>query len=138
MTERRKYSELLRDPRWQRRRLDIFSRANFKCESCDFGERTLNVHHKLYRAGAAPWQYADSELVCLCEDCHLKGHLLEAVKSADQDLALEEAIGKALAIALGTKDMDTRRSAFRVMTGLIANRSPKQVTLMEITKGLSL
>lgn len=64
------YIEKLRDPRWQRKRLEIMQRANFACEACESTEKTLNVHHKLYRKGADPWDYADHELACLCEDCH--------------------------------------------------------------------
>lgn len=68
------YSEKLRDPRWQRRRLEIMQHANFACEHCMSPDKTLNVHHKLYRKGRAPWEYADGELECLCEECHETAH----------------------------------------------------------------
>jgi len=64
------YIELLRDPRWQRRRLEIMARDEFACLSCGDKERTLNVHHKRYRRGAKPWEYEDDQLITLCEDCH--------------------------------------------------------------------
>lgn len=64
------YIEKLRDPRWQRKRLEVMERAQFQCETCESAEKTLNVHHKLYRKGANPWEYADEELACLCEECH--------------------------------------------------------------------
>lgn len=69
-----RYSQLLRDPRWQRRRLEIMARANFACEECGDTRTTLNVHHKVYRAGAMPWEYVDAELACLCENCHEEEH----------------------------------------------------------------
>jgi hypothetical protein len=50
------------------------SRADFSCEKCHSATKTLNVHHKEYRKGAKPWEYADHELECLCEDCHGEGH----------------------------------------------------------------
>lgn len=71
---RKSYSELLKDPRWQRRRLEILQRADFKCESCDSADKTLHVHHKLYRKGAMPWEYENYELQALCEDCHASDH----------------------------------------------------------------
>ncbi len=74
MSERKSYSELLRDPRWQRRRLEILNRANFACERCHDKTQTLHVHHKLNRKGAAPWDYSDSELQALCETCHESEH----------------------------------------------------------------
>jgi hypothetical protein len=68
------YVERLKDPRWQRRRLEILSRADFACEECEARDRTLHVHHKLYRKGAMPWDYADHELAALCEQCHGSWH----------------------------------------------------------------
>lgn len=71
--------EQLRDPRWQRRRLDILQRANFSCEYCGRADLPLHVHHGLYHKGHAPWQYADDELKSLCEECHRDEHALREV-----------------------------------------------------------
>lgn len=71
----RSYSEKLLDPRWQRKRLEIMERADFTCESCEDGNKTLHVHHRIYRKGAEPWEYSNDELVCLCEQCHKSEHL---------------------------------------------------------------
>lgn len=70
MATRKPYWELLRDPRWQKKRLEVMQEADFTCEECGAKDRTLNVHHKLYRKGADPWDYAQGELQCLCEPCH--------------------------------------------------------------------
>lgn len=72
--DRRAYWELLRDPQWQRKRLEVMERAEFRCDTCDADDKTLNVHHRIYRKNALPWEYADHELVCLCEDCHESEH----------------------------------------------------------------
>lgn len=80
---KKQYWELLRDPRWQRKRLEILQRSDFTCEECGDGRTTLNVHHKLYRKGANPWDYDNSELVALCEQCHESFHgLSEILKGA--------------------------------------------------------
>ncbi len=34
----------------------------------------LNVHHKYYVKGKAPWEYEDDALVTLCEECHRETH----------------------------------------------------------------
>ena len=65
-----KYSEKLRDPRWQKKRLEILSRDCFTCRGCGDKTRTLHVHHRNYQRGKEPWDYANSVLVTLCEDCH--------------------------------------------------------------------
>ena len=64
------YAELLRDPRWQKKRLEILSRDNFTCLGCGDQERTLHVHHCYYKKGNLPWEYADTSLATLCEVCH--------------------------------------------------------------------
>lgn len=80
------YWEKLQDPRWQRRRLEILQRSNFKCEQCGSGDKTLHVHHIIYRKGVMPWEYPDRELYALCKDCHLEETQLRA--------ALDEAIAQ--------------------------------------------
>lgn len=64
------YSEKLKDPRWQRCRLDTFERASWKCEECHIGTSTLTVHHVVYIKGRNPWEYRPDLLQCLCEPCH--------------------------------------------------------------------
>lgn len=68
------YWEKLQDPRWQRRRLEIFGRAGFKCEACGNDKLQLHCHHKIYHKGREPWEYTDRELACLCDMCHEKWH----------------------------------------------------------------
>lgn len=66
----RSYSEKLRDPRWQRRRLEIMQRDDFACCECHATHKTLNVHHRFYLRGLSPWEYKPEWLQTLCEDCH--------------------------------------------------------------------
>lgn len=68
------YSQQLKDPRWQRRRLEVLNRSDFKCEWCDASDKTLHVHHTIYHKGMKPWEYKDCELLALCEDCHAEWH----------------------------------------------------------------
>jgi hypothetical protein len=70
------YMEKLRDPRWQRKRLEVLQAADWKCRTCGCSDRTLNVHHKKYRFGAEPWEYDIGELEVLCDTCHSKIHVL--------------------------------------------------------------
>lgn len=51
-------------------RLEIMQRDKFACCHCRDTEKTLNVHHLAYTKGAAPWEYEQSNLITLCEDCH--------------------------------------------------------------------
>lgn len=72
------YSDDLKDPRWQRKRLERLQLAAWCCEDCDSDAKTLHVHHKFYRRGAKPWEYEDHELLVLCEDCHADRHHSQA------------------------------------------------------------
>jgi hypothetical protein len=64
------YSEKLKDPRWQRKRLEVMERHEFTCQHCDSKSKTLNVHHVNYEKGKAPWDYDDENFVTLCDGCH--------------------------------------------------------------------
>lgn len=70
MAKKPSYSDLLKDPRWQRRRLEILSRDEWVCRSCGSGEATLHVHHRRYESGKSPWDYKDQDLITLCSECH--------------------------------------------------------------------
>ncbi len=66
------YWEKLRDPRWQKKRLEIMERDDFTCVHCQDNASTLNVHHGFYTKDTEPWDYPDESLRTLCEDCHKK------------------------------------------------------------------
>ena len=78
------YSMKLKDPRWQKRRLEVFNRDDWTCQECGSKTKTLNVHHKSYIYGLEPWEYEDDYLVTVCEVCHsmlsLKDELPEIEK----------------------------------------------------------
>lgn len=68
----KEYSQKLKDPRWQRKRLEIFQRDNWSCSVCGDKDTTLHVHHKKYIG--EPWECPDNYLETLCEDCHSFSH----------------------------------------------------------------
>lgn len=65
-----KYSEKLKDPRWQKLRLKILERDKWTCQSCTATEHTLHVHHCYYKIGLEPWEYPEQSLITLCDECH--------------------------------------------------------------------
>lgn len=66
------YADKLKDPRWQKKRLEVMGAAKFKCQLCADDKRTLAVHHPKYENGKEPWDY--DNLICLCEKCHTRFH----------------------------------------------------------------
>jgi hypothetical protein len=68
--QREQYLAKLRDPRWQKKRLEILSRDEWKCKICGDPTTTLHVHHRYYSDGKEPWEYAKAALATLCEPCH--------------------------------------------------------------------
>jgi hypothetical protein len=67
------YRDKLKDPRWQKKRLEVFSKAGWKCKKCNRADLQLHVHHLIYLR-IEPWEYSDDELEALCERCHFKIH----------------------------------------------------------------
>jgi len=62
------YLELLRHPKWQKKRLLILERDNFTCCYCSDKETELQIHHLKYHKN--PWDAKDEYLLTLCKDCH--------------------------------------------------------------------
>lgn len=71
------YWEKLKDPRWQKKRLETMQAAEFACQMCYDSTSTLNVHHKQYFKGREPWEYDFDQLVVLCDSCHKEEHATE-------------------------------------------------------------
>jgi hypothetical protein len=64
------YYEKLKDPRWQKKRLEILERDDWVCQRCMDDESTLAVHHLYYILDRDPWDYPNDVLITLCEECH--------------------------------------------------------------------
>ncbi len=69
------YTEQLKHPKWQKRRLEVLAHYDFACGHCSDSEKPLHVHHKLYVKGRMVWEYEDHHLIALCESCHEQWHV---------------------------------------------------------------
>ena len=67
------YKEQLLDPRWQKKRLSILERDDWRCRYCQSNKSTLVVHHLIYEHQFA-WEAEDDDLITLCEKCHKEYH----------------------------------------------------------------
>jgi len=98
-----KYSEKLKDPRWQKKRLEVFNRDGFECSNCGNKDSMLAVHHLYYEKDKDPWDYPLEAFKTFCEECHeierscrkeYENHLLEMLRhdgfSADDVFSLCE------------------------------------------------
>lgn len=77
------WSEKLLDPRWQKKRLEMLSAAEWMCCKCYDSQATLHVHHLFYD-GREPWEYEEGEMTVLCDVCHQGEH--EWRKDAEHEL----------------------------------------------------
>jgi hypothetical protein len=71
------YAEKLKHPLWQKKRLEILQRDNFKCVFCQDDNTSLHVHHNYYNWDKEPWEYPNESLKTACKDCHL---IIETLK----------------------------------------------------------
>lgn len=51
------YTEQIKSPKWQKKRLKILERDEYTCKSCFNKEKTLHVHHLQYRKECNIWEY---------------------------------------------------------------------------------
>lgn len=70
MSKKQEYYELLKDPRWQKKRLEILERDNWTCQVCTETTKNLHIHHQYYLNNTLPWEYPNEALQTLCADCH--------------------------------------------------------------------
>lgn len=70
MAKKNNYLEKLLDPRWQKKRLEVFERDEFYCRSCCNDKNTLHCHHFNYINGRDPWDYDNDNFITLCSECH--------------------------------------------------------------------
>lgn len=68
---KKNYSEKLRNPQWQKKRLEILQRDSFTCLLCSDTTTELHVHHKEYIYGNEPWEYPNDNFETYCKHCHL-------------------------------------------------------------------
>jgi len=87
------YATKLLDPRWQRRWLERLNDAGFACQYCGDSKSTLHVHHRQYIKGREPWEYADTELVVLCDVCHENAHALRPLPLEQKRAAYDGPFG---------------------------------------------
>lgn len=89
------YSELLKSPLWQKKRLEILSRDNWQCYACHDEDEMLVVHHKYYDKEKMPWEYKNSAYITLCNTCHNQWHrdekklysdIIENIKRSEIDI----------------------------------------------------
>lgn len=57
------------DPRWQKLRLQVMDRDEWKCVCCGDAQSTLHVHHKRYCGFI--WESPPEDLQTLCNGCHM-------------------------------------------------------------------
>lgn len=78
---KKEYSEKLRDPRWQKKRLEILNRDHFTCKYCGDTESELQVHHLKYKNN--PWDVDSEFLETACIHCH---DAIEGIKRQNDQL----------------------------------------------------
>lgn len=88
------YSDKLKSPKWQKKRLEILNLIGFKCELCGCEEKELHVHHRFYLKGREVWQYDNDVFQVLCFDCHEKEHkkepnIIEVIPEKHKELIQE-------------------------------------------------
>jgi hypothetical protein len=105
------YAAKLKDPRWQKKRLEALQLADWSCQSCGDGESPLHVHHNQYLKGREPWEYDERQLSVLCESCHKAHHddpdvLMEVISHLPVDGMKWIDRKKAAALIAGVMGMD--------------------------------
>ena len=123
------YSEKLKDPRWQKKQLEVMERDGWECTNCGDKEKTLHVHHKKYLKGKDPWDYDNDLLETLCEPCHERegkkpGYVKEINEFLEENCSADHA--EAILMMLwGMLNGDMLDPAYLSMIGFCCQEMPK-------------
>lgn len=132
--ENKNYTEKLRDPRWQKKRLKVFERDNWTCQMCGETEKELQINHKKYTG--EPWEAPDEDLETLCCDCH------EGISPINTGKSIKECLENAIdlmekrfdpdysEIKTGIRDFDDSFGGFFPGLSLIGSRPGMGLTSM--------
>jgi hypothetical protein len=128
-----KYTEKLKHPKWQKKRLEILNRDNFTCQNCGSTETTLHVHHRVYSNGE-PWEIDNKRLVALCEDCHEseKNKLIQYEPLLLEQLKIKFFADDLRELAYGFEKLELNHES-RVVASMIAYllETPKELDLLK-------
>lgn len=104
---KKSYSELLKDPRWQKKRLEILERDNWLCKFCQDGETELQIHHLKY--SGKPWEAESKNLITVCKHCHSVLELLKETESfSATSFSIKKYIGRNSKILIIAFDKDDK------------------------------
>lgn len=76
------YQQYLASDHWKSQRIAALKRADFRCQVCNRGNTTLDVHHRTYeRIG----QEIPADLTVLCRRCHEVHHKLDEIIESERN-----------------------------------------------------
>lgn len=104
------YSQKLRDPRWQKKRLHILELNGWRCAECGSTTKNLQVHHVIY-CKLDPWDYPDESLQVFCSECHeerqeIADDVANALKMSLKDVPTAQMRKAAMGCKKETRDLD--------------------------------
>ena len=76
--EKTPYQRKLAHPDWQKKRLEVMERDNFRCQNnlCLATDKELHIHHIYYLPNTNPQDYPMDAYITMCHECHEKEELL--------------------------------------------------------------
>lgn len=118
------YMEELKDPRWQKKRLEIFSKDDFKCHWCGDTESPLHVHHLRYLKGKRPWDHDGNDLVTLCEGCHRYAEdIVKMVRSRSDSHICMDLVFAVLELSAAGFDIELSDTLFNLRRQMLKQES---------------
>ena len=103
------YANQLKDPRWQRKRLEVMERDNWQCRDTGVADESLQVHHCWYAKGG-PWETPSEYLLTLTEGAHRKRQELESRAKKALGMIMARTGGKVSDLELLVESMECASS----------------------------
>lgn len=124
-----KYSEKLKHPKWQKKRLEILQRDNFTCVLCGDKETELQINHLKYTG--EPYDAPNKDLETLCKHCHALKHYAKEEIHCVYKIKKDESISIIYINDLGTCAVSLTDNTFEKHHGYLFN-SPTLKKMYEL------
>ena len=102
------YWQLLKNPLWQQKRLEMLTAAGWECQNCGGKDSELQVHHKQYFKGKNPWEYENDQLEVLCRECHSVEH--QSIQNIKEIISLSD-VNEIYNLLIGYSDLSISQRA---------------------------
>jgi 5-methylcytosine-specific restriction endonuclease McrA len=110
------YKQYLQTEHWQKFRKEALEWADYRCQLCNNGNTTLNVHHRTYENRG---NESLEDVIVLCKDCHEKFHNITKIEKDKIPIKTKRKSRAKTHSTLNVNNIEAKSIVFTIQKGTI-------------------